>query len=195
MDATPPPELTAAGEIALAEHRYARAQLSRRIFGWRRFGPWVLAAVIATTAVASVLADRLVSPSGDLRALFALCAFLVLASFELAAYQRWSRRAQLAIWSARGRIEPEPARFSIGDDGFRADHGAISTLVGWPALSEIIPARRHWLFVGGALVYCVPRRFFTDDTAERAFIGGALARMSPPARARSREAAAFAAGA
>lgn len=186
-------ELAVADEMALGENRYTRARLSRRVLGWRRFAAWLLAAVVALTAVACVLANRLLPVSGDLRALFSLLAFLAAASFEVEAYRRWSRRAQVAVWTARGRAEPESVRFSIGDDGFHADYGATSTRVGWPAVSEIIPTPRHWLFIGGTLAYSVPRRFFEDSAAERAFLRAALDRLTAEARARSPEAVAFAA--
>ena len=76
---------------------------------------------------------------------------------------------------ARGRSDPEAARFSIADDGFRAEYGATSTLVRWRGVSEVLPAARHWLFIGSGLAYCVPRRFFADAEAERAFLRVALA--------------------
>ncbi len=73
--------------------------------------------------------------------------------------------------------------------------GEVTTRFPWTEVSEITPSRTRWVVVAHYSAWGIPRRFFQDVPAERAFVADVLSRLSPEARARSDEAAAFAGGA
>jgi hypothetical protein len=68
------------------------------------------------------------------------------------------------------------------------------TCVEWSAVTEVAPARKHWLLIANMHADAVPQAFFADAAAEHAFVAEAVRHLSAEARARSPEAIAFAAG-
>lgn len=62
----------------------------------------------------------------------------------------------------------------------------------WPLVSDLFPCGPYWVFMAMAHTEFLPRRRFASAQQEQAFIAEALARMTPGARERSREAQAFA---
>lgn len=70
-------------------------------------------------------------------------------------------------------------------------HGSESRYP-WPVVSDLFPCGPYWAFVAMGRTEFLPRRRFATAAEEKAFIAEALGRMTPEARARSREAEAFA---
>jgi hypothetical protein len=106
---------------------------------------------------------------------------------------RWLRDKLVRSWVARGATNPTKISFKASDVGLEMDGVAATTVLHWSAVSEILPTKRHWVFIGTTLAYTLPRRFFPDQATEQVFIRTALSHLGEAARARSRRAADFAA--
>lgn len=123
---------------------------------------------------------------------FLLVYFALLAGFVLvcARYGRW---VVAKSTRERGYRNVVPIRFLVAEDGFHVTAEFSRTHVSWPGVTEIAPMRkRHWLIILAGSGYVIPRRFFANVEAERAFIRDALGHMSEAARGRSKKAVAFA---
>lgn len=179
------------GEFKLGENYYASGLLRQRLLGWWRFAGlgWVAlvaAGLIAGDPVLNAIVGRR-SP------LVMLAVYLVLVIGGYLVIARWLRATLIRNWVARGATNPTKISFRVSDVGLEMEGVAATTLLHWSAVSEILPTKRHWVFIGTSLAYTLPRRFFPDQTTERTFIRTALSHLGEPARARSGRAAAFAA--
>lgn len=83
--------------------------------------------------------------------------------------------------------------FTLDDDGLVSSTGRVTMTAQWAAVSDIMRTDRYWIFLVEGYPQFLPRRFFSSQTEEQAFLAAVLARMLPEARARSGEAVAFAA--
>lgn len=72
------------------------------------------------------------------------------------------------------------------------DVGELKHIAKWSCVSEVFSNHGYWIFLAQSSPFFAPKRFFADTDAERAFIKDALAHMSEAARARSKDAVAFA---
>jgi hypothetical protein len=72
------------------------------------------------------------------------------------------------------------------------DEGSISTLR-WSSLSDVFSSEAYWILMVPVSAIVLPKRFFVDESAERAFIREILDHMTVSARTRIREALKFAA--
>jgi hypothetical protein len=184
----------AAGDFVLGEGAIAARTLARRLWtGPRRFGfaVYTLFALFGLWGVGWVGA-RFVSgdpltQGGVTMGLMIL--YIVPLSFI---YLGWRQRAIKRIWSERGQVDPLPMQWIVDETGFTVIQTGQETRIAWDAVSEIIPARKHWLILANMAAHTVPRRCFADVAAERAFIAAAVAQLSQAARARSPEAMALA---
>jgi hypothetical protein len=108
-------------------------------------------------------------------------------------YGQWRMWTVSRIWLSRGMTNPFPMSYVVDERGLTVRQPGQETHVAWPAVTEVAPARKHWLLMANMDAYAVPKVFFADAAAEHAFIAEAVRRLSPAALARSPEAIAFAA--
>ena len=117
------------------------------------------------------------------------------AGFALAWNAATRRHAAKFLAGVKARGTPETLRFTytIEPVALVVASDRISHRLAWHAILEVIQAPEHWLLQVDTLTIIVPRRAFADEQAERAFLRTVLERITPEARERSGEAAAFAA--
>ena len=182
------------GEFRLAETGDVTRVLLRRLLGWRRFAPLAALAIffaglLMTSAVIAAVAAPDVRASAVIGADGALCTV---------ALYLWAwlwRGVILRAWRRRGVPDPMRIRVETTAEAMLFAVGEVTTRFPWMEVSEITPSRTRWVVVAHYSAWGIPRRFFQDVPAERAFVADVLSRLSPEARARSDEAAAFAGGA
>jgi len=180
------------GTLGVFEGLRFGAAIRRRILGSARYAVFVLVAAIAALAFASTQIDLALADDGPFGFLADVAPYLV--AFVACAYvywrfimSRWRRN-----WLARGLPAELAVSYTVAPDGLHIASALSLTIVFWPALSEVGLEKDYWLvFGGGAMAYFLPRRFFASPADERAFLAAVLGRLSPPARARSRDVAAF----
>jgi hypothetical protein len=177
------------GTLPAGEALIAGAALSRRLFGWRRFGFWIYMAILVATATTWFALPGTVGLDESLAGLgFGISVMLIMYG-----YVRWCRGLGSKGWARLGAFPQIDQSYEAGDSGLELVSGnGITTTLPWPALLEIGREKTQWLLIttsGGA--FYLPRRFFTDAAQERSFVTLCLERMSPDARARSGEATAF----
>jgi hypothetical protein len=103
-------------------------------------------------------------------------------------------KAYHAALAARGSPDEADCEWEIAEGGLitRSVRGTSTT--SWEAISELFRADAYWIVLSDLGVNVVPRRAFADEVAERTFVAALVGKLSSPARDRSGEAAAFAAG-
>jgi hypothetical protein len=106
----------------------------------------------------------------------------------------WWRGVVLRAWRRRGVPDPMPLSVETTGEAVLFSLGAVTMRIPWTEVSELTRSRTRWVFMANYSAVGVPRRLFPNPQAERAFVADALARISPEARTRSRDAAAFAVG-
>jgi hypothetical protein len=186
-------DMQVGGAFRLGENNGASGILRRRLLGWRRYGLLVWLVVTVAVAIGSTfLADALFGRRGFLSAASGLAIYAVVAGGGYVVWLRWCRASLIRGWESRGVANPTLVKFEVAESAFEMQSGPTKTSVLWSGVSEIIPSRLHWLYVANGLAYCVPRRFFADQAAERAFVRTSLEYMSVDARNRSGAADAFA---
>lgn len=158
----------------------------------RAFVFWMLLAIAAVLgAIMQHLGSRYMGwPSGN-----NLPGFLFGAAVGVFAITPLQRRWDLGRFRrefrARGHDPDLTISTSLGPDRLSHSVGGIEHLVQWPVVTELFRIRGYWVFVAQGTSVWMPRRFFPDAAAERAFIAGALSYMSDAARRRSGRAEAF----
>jgi hypothetical protein len=123
-----------------------------------------------------------------------MVAMFVVAAPVAIAYFVWRRRTIEALWRDRGVVSPWTMGYVADVRGFTIRQPGQETHIAWDAITEVAPAPTHWIFFANLLGHPMPRKFFADLAAERAFITEVVSRLSADARSRSPEAIAFAAG-
>ncbi len=181
------------GEFRLAETGDVTRVLRRRLLGWRRYAPWAALAILGAclflmTAVVDAVTPADLRPSTWVAAAGTLC---VLTYYLWAS---WWRAVILRAWRRRGVPDPMPIRVETTNEAMLFAVGEVTTRLPWAEVSELTLSRTRWVVVAHYSAWGIPRRFFHDAQAERAFVADILSRLSDQARARSGEAAAFAAG-
>jgi hypothetical protein len=96
-------------------------------------------------------------------------------------------RRFLAAVAERGAPAAFPTRFRLADDGFHIDNGRLAHVAAWAAVLEVFEGPQHWLVQIDTVTVALPKRAFATREAERAFLRELASRMTPGARARSRE--------
>jgi len=94
--------------------------------------------------------------------------------------------------ASRGIATAFPLRLEATDAALVYDLGDIRQTAQWRSVTEIVRVRDYWIVIAQATPFFAPRRFFADIAAERRFVAGVLAHMTPEARERSAGAADFA---
>jgi hypothetical protein len=190
--------LEAAGEFALGEGQSAARTLAQRLWtGPRRIGFAVYVGFLLFGLWGVSGLGVALQSGGALFAAFAqggvtmvaMMAYIIALSIV---FLGWRERTIKAIWTQRGQQDPMAMRWIVGDDAFVVVQQAQETRIAWAGVSEVAPARRHWLILANMAAHCVPRGCFADVAAERAFVAAIVARLPEAARARSPEAVAFA---
>jgi len=175
------------GEIGTFESRIACGPLNKHVLGWRRHFQWyVLALILIGGFAGSWLVDRFAPGQGYL-------ANLATALLGLFLLFRYAPKMAQDAWRIRGVPARMDMTYRIEEEVFVIAGPTAETRLAWWSISEIIPGRGCWLFVGMGMAYFLPRRFFADPIAEAAFLRACLEKMQPEARARSSKAAALAA--
>jgi hypothetical protein len=185
----------ASGVFALGEGQSAARTLAQRLWtGPKRFGFAVYLAFllfglwsVSAFGVALQRGEDPVAQGG-----MTMAAMLAYAIAISVIYLGWRVRTLKAIWAERGQQDPMAMRWIVGDEAFVVVQQGQETRIAWEGVSEVAPARRHWLVLANMAAHCVPRSCFTDVVAERAFVASIVAQLPEAARARSPEAVAFA---
>ncbi len=182
------------GDIRIGEAGRWTTKAAARLNGY----PWP---VLVSNLVSGVAAVAVVIGYGALQSRFGLPAWTWLPLLAVGLYLSW--RAGVAACRAciirfarkafaeRGLVDPVGTRYRIEPHAFVTVSGLIETRAPWAAVSDIFPAGPYWIILAQSNPTYLPRRFFADPTAERAFVGAILARMPPDAVARSGKATAF----
>ncbi|MFI4976116.1 MAG: YcxB family protein [Caulobacterales bacterium] len=182
----------ASGLYHIGEARSAMRILAGRLFGLRRFQLVALMAFLFVSIVGAMgIVNWLVPPDRPGNAGASLIAISITCAVAYSLYVWWWRVGYVKAWERRGVENPTQSRFTVEDAALVVASGPTTTRVEWRGIIEIAPSPTHWIFVGNGIGYCLPKRFFGDKAAERAFIDAALSRMNEAARERSREAVAF----
>ena len=189
----------ASGDFRFGAAQSAARPLARRMFadtGLARYG----LAIFLVGALAGLwgLAALGVSLAHGSNALAnGAIAALMMVVWGLAAtigYGQWRMWTVSRIWLSRGMTNPFPMSYVADEAGLTVRQPGQETHVAWSVVTEVAPARKHWLLMANMDAYAVPRAFFADAAAERAFVAEAVRHLTAAARARSPEAIAFAAG-
>lgn len=93
-----------------------------------------------------------------------------------------ARRGQAYEQALTFRMTPEAVAYDLGD---------VTMSARWSCVTDLYRTRGHWVFLVQSSAMVLPRRFFPNPEAERAFIAEALSRMTQAARARSPDATRF----
>lgn len=93
---------------------------------------------------------------------------------------------------SRGVENPLPTEIELQDWGLVQRSDGCELRVEWRRISECLRVGPYWVLIAVSQPVFVPRRWFADVAAERAFVDTCLARMDAAARARSRDAVRFA---
>ncbi|HEY1427138.1 MAG TPA: YcxB family protein [Caulobacteraceae bacterium] len=186
----------ASGEYRFGEVTAAAGVFQRRLWrGRSRFGfAGFLAVGLFGMWAAAALGS--VQPDGDplARGGVTMLAMFVVAAPVAIAYVIWRRRTIEALWRERGVFGPWTMGYVADATGLTIRQPGQQTRITWDAVTEVAPAPTHWIFFANLMGHPMPRKFFTDLAAERAFIAEVVAHLGPQARARSPEAIAFTRG-
>jgi hypothetical protein len=169
-----------AGEAAAAERAYGR-----RIWGLGRFLPQVVRLLIFLGVIPAALVAPAIIEDKTVRPIFGLVAAIAYFGVAIFTYQRWVR---WSAWRASRRFGVATShRMTIRqtDHSLVADGETWRIEVQWRSIVEILRAGPVWVFAGQSTTIYVPRRFFADLAAERAFLAAALGRLSDEAVQRS----------
>lgn len=159
--------------------------------------PMLIGALItlAGAAAAAVLATVVDIVFAVMEGLWSVTFILLLfASMwpSLAFLRRWQlARARRALIQ-RGVQNPLQIRFEVGADVWTYLVGSVETRGPWSAISEVFPVGPYWVLMCQGTPQYLAKRHFPDADAEQAFLQAVLARLTPEAKARSKDAARFA---
>ena len=94
--------------------------------------------------------------------------------------------------ASRGIATAFPLRLQVTDEALVYELGDVRQIAQWRSVTEVARIKDYWVVIAQATPFFAPRRFFASEQAERTFIAGLLAHMTPDARERSAGAADFA---
>jgi hypothetical protein len=182
--------MQADGEMRMGEAASAASWALSRANGFGILGYLVYFVVYFAVLMGVInLAERLLPPMWS--GLLILPLILVTAVGGIYGMTRMRLWRMSRTQVARGGVALTPVSYRLDEDALEVRQPHALTRVEWPGVSELMSLKQHWVFVVSGMGYCLPRRFFADVAAERAFIRAALGRLSGEARSRSAKAAAF----
>ena len=177
------------GEATGAALKFCRRQNG---FNWPLYG-WIGLVVLVGLLVGGAYdigVDRLGWPHGYDGAAclvtYIIGLFLLRPIYLRVATTRFRRRR-----TALGLPEQLPFHAHVSAKAFHCDFGGSRSEVDWELVTEVLAIGRYWVVSANSNPFYVPRRFFADQAAEKAFIADLLQRMTPEARARSKGAVGF----
>jgi YcxB-like protein len=187
----------ASGDFRFGAAQPAARPLARRMFadtGLARYGLAIfLGVALAGLWGLAAFGVRLAHGRDALASGAVTTLILVVWGFALViGYGQWRMWTISRIWLSRGMTNPFAMSYVVDESGLTVRQPGQETHVAWSAVTEVAPARKHWLLMANMDAYAVPKAFFADADAEHAFIAEAVRRLSPAALARSPEAIAFA---
>lgn len=118
---------------------------------------------------------------------------LIAVKLALDIEQRRASRAYLAALAARGIPLERDGTYHVTPDALVLGTERIEIAPRWAAIDHVERGAKGWVLSAEQLHFLIPFVDFADREAERALLAAITARMSPDARARSREAIEFAA--
>ena len=173
------------GQVGIFESQKACRPLSRHLLGRARFAQWWFIAIMLVGDLAASTLMEMVAPG---------CGWLAVILFTVGTLFLWSRYARTLLpkaWMARGVPANSTATYRVEAEGLVIAGGNSETRLFWPGISQIAPGNESWLLIGPGLAYFLPKRFFADQAAERAFLAACFEKLTPEAQTRSGEIAAL----
>jgi hypothetical protein len=111
-------------------------------------------------------------------------------------YQFYCRRLVVQRFRKRMSDRSLATRFrqtlTLNEDTVEMVSGSVHAVAPWSSVTEIFKAKGYWVLMVGMNAWFAPKRFFADETEERAFIRAALAHLGEGPRTRSKDAVTFA---
>lgn len=119
-----------------------------------------------------------------------LCLFAV--GVALRAQQRLAERSYLQHLAAIGAPLERDGSYEVTPDALVLHTERVVLAPRWAAIDTVEKGRKGWVVSADQLHFLIPFEAFPDDEAQRPLLAAITARMTPEARARSREAVEFA---
>ncbi len=183
------------GEITVGEGARWAMKASSRINGHPR--PMILSMFMTMGVLAAVMIPYMIIEQSfmDLPEWLYLPTIILTAIAAVRISQVVCRRyavgfARKAL-AARGLPNPVFSRFQLDDSGLSTQSGRVETRAPWISVSDVFPVGPYWVLIVDAWPMYLPKRFFADVTAEKAFIGKLMSHVPPGTRDRSQAAVAF----
>lgn len=178
------------GSIKIGEAQAAMGSLVKR----QRGPTWLYAVILyAFMIIAAVIGCLIGLLTGwNINLMGCGAAIVALLTWFLVGrrYVVWQFRNKM---TARGVPMHVPVRLDIAPEAMTYDTHDVHVRAQWSGISELYSKAGYWIFMIHSSGYFLPKHFFADAGAERAFIAEALGYMSEAARARSKYAVTFAA--
>lgn len=105
--------------------------------------------------------------------------------------RRLTLRAFKAALAVRNVANPLPVLVEMTDAHLINRTGDVETRMAWGVVSDVLRIDPYWIILAQGGPHYLPRRYFPDVEAERAFITVLLSRLNEDARARCDAARAF----
>lgn len=106
--------------------------------------------------------------------------------------RKYSVRLATKALTERDLPNPVFGRFELTEDGLVAVSGRVEIRAPWKSVSDVFSAGPYWVIIVDALPVYLPKRFFPDVEAEKAFIVRLTSNAPQATRDRSPAAVAFA---
>lgn len=119
-----------------------------------------------------------------------LCLFAV--GIALKIQQRLAERSYLQHLTAIGAPLERDGSYEVTPDALVLHTERLVLAPRWAAIDTVEKGRKGWVVSADQLHFLIPFEAFPDDDAQRPLLAAITARMTPEARARSREAVEFA---
>jgi hypothetical protein len=178
-----PATVSVSGLLKLGEADAARRAVAKRQSGSAAGDYLLLVALVVVCGAAGAIAWR-----GPGMAIGVVCAFLIYSAIA----QRLALRRLRKRMTETDVPNEIPCEVEIRPEAFSYSAADVQYVAKWPAVTELFPSHGYWIFLVRSAPCFVPKRFFADEVAERAFLKAALEYMSEDARRRSIAARAFA---
>jgi hypothetical protein len=171
------------GDLRFGEGRSAGLFVRNRLLGRARLVLPALSAAFVVLAGLGMMAAEQWPRQADL----IFFAGLFIACISYALYCQWAGQALRRAWLQRGISDPSPTTYSIQEDGLAMVCPGYRTHLQWQSVSELSRSGLNWIFIADGMSYFLPRRLFSGEDEEKAFIEACREHMTGTARARSVE--------
>jgi len=161
--------------------------------------PWPMLMTTAASAIGGILAvalGRLLAILGVIPEPLAPVAMIVAGIASIWLSIRLARAMTVRNFRrnllVRGIPNPIATAFEVTPQALICRSDCMEYRADWRVVTDVLMAGPYWVALAQAHPLMLPRRFFVDEAAERAFIRAILQHLEPAARARSRDALRFA---